>query len=268
MRQREIEEDAVHTASSELESPRPEAPGAPTGQGALRLFPAGEATSISGAVLEGLALSLVVATVPLALYTDFSIFGHGIPDASLTETLQEVVLAAVVICFIYAGYRRPEEQGFLTLAAGFFGCMLLRELDFLFDHISQGFWVWPVLLTLIATALLARKHPFLAPFRLYLQSKPYLFTLFGLITVIVFSRLFGSGNVLWEDLMGVDYDHDYKSAIQEDMELYGYLFIGYGAVLTALRSRICARVTGGLLNPVSESVRRECGGTGQPGKAG
>lgn len=265
--QREIREEAAYTGS-DMEIPKPEARRSPVGKGALRLFPAGDATSISGAVVEGVALSLVVATVPLALYIDFSVIGHGVPEASVTETLQEIILAAVVICFIYSGYRRPEERGFLVLAAGFFGCMLLRELDFLFDHISQGFWVWPVLLTLIATALLARKHPFLAPFRLYLQSKPYLFTLFGLITVIVFSRLFGSGNVLWEDLMGVDYDHDYKSAIQEGMELYGYLFIGYGAVLTALRSRICARVTGGSLNPVSESVRRECAGTGQPEKAG
>ncbi|MFO7788506.1 MAG: hypothetical protein R6W87_12195 [Halospina sp.] len=244
MPQREVQEGTVQSQPSRTRNPDPVAIASRRGTGALRLFPAGESTSITGALMEGVVLSLVVAIVPLALYLDFAVIGHGVPDASVTETLQELILFAVVGSFLYAGYRRPEERGFLVLAAGFFTCMLLRELDYLFDYIWQGFWVWPVLLTFVAATLFARKHPFLVPFRLYLQSKPYLFTLFGLIAVIVFSRLFGSGNVLWEDLMGSDYSHDYKSAIQEGLELFGYLFIGYGALLTVLRSRICARAGG------------------------
>ncbi|WP_077530227.1 hypothetical protein [Vreelandella utahensis] len=245
MPQREVQEGPVQAPLSSPQNPEPVSETLRRGKGALRLFPAGESTSISWALMEGVALSLVVAIVPFALYLDFAVIGHGVPDASVTETLQELILLAVVGSVLYAGYRRPEERGFLVLAAGLFGCMLLRELDYLFDYIWQGFWVWPVLLTFVAATLFARKHPFLVPFRLYLQSKPYLFTLFGLITVIIFSRLFGSGNVLWEDLMGPNYSHEYKSAIQEGLELFGYLFIGYGAMLTLLRSRICARAGDG-----------------------
>ncbi|MGM0450446.1 MAG: hypothetical protein ACQERE_06445 [Pseudomonadota bacterium] len=266
--QREAREGAVQAPYPASENPVPEAVERRRQAGGLRLFPAGESTSISGALFEALALSLIVATVPFALYLDFSVIGHGIPDASVTETLQELLLAAVVVCFIYSAWKRPEEQGFLILAAGFFGCMLLREMDYLFDHVWQGFWVWPVLLTFVTATLFARKHPFLAPFRLYLQSKPYLFTLFGLITVIVFSRLFGSGNILWEGLMGTDYHHDYKSAIQEGIELFGYLFIGYGAVLTVLRSRICARGSGCPSGSEGWSTLRERAGTDRPEKAG
>ena len=239
--QSEAREGGVFAPYPGREGTRPEVAEQRKRTGGLRLFPAGESTSISGAFFEALALSLLVATVPFALYLDFSVIGHGIPDVSVTETLQEILLAAVVFCFIYSTYKRPEERGFLVLGSGFFGCMLLRELDYLFDYVWQGFWVWPVLLTLITTTLFAWKQPFLVPLRLYIQSKPYLFTLFGLITVIVFSRLFGSGNILWEGLMGANYHHDYKSAIQEGIELFGYLFIGYGAMLTVLRSRICAR---------------------------
>ena len=53
----------------------------------------------------------------------------------------------------------------------------------------------------------------------------------GLVTLLFFSRTIGSGNLLWSGLLGDAYSNDFKNALQEGIELYGYILIGYSAVL-------------------------------------
>ena len=49
----------------------------------------------------------------------------------------------------------------------------------------------------------------------------------GLLITILFSRLFGTGQ-LWQAVMGEDYRSLYKSIIQEGLELLGYVLICFG----------------------------------------
>ena len=70
----------------------------------------------------------------------------------------------------------------------------------------------------------------LAPISSFIRMKPYYFILFGLIAVLVLSRTFGSGQI-WRR---IDVQGDYRlsrNIVQEGLELFGYLFISYGAFL-------------------------------------
>lgn len=51
----------------------------------------------------------------------------------------------------------------------------------------------------------------------------------GFLTVFVFSRLFGC-RILWESVMGDGYMRCVKNAVEEGVELLGYLFIGIASV--------------------------------------
>ena len=65
----------------------------------------------------------------------------------------------------------------------------------------------------------------------YLDSKSWIYVTIGLLTVLVLSRLFGSGWLIWNAVMGEGYRAECKAIIQEGLELFGYIFIFYGSWL-------------------------------------
>ena len=60
------------------------------------------------------------------------------------------------------------------------------------------------------------------------QSNAYFNILVGLVIILIFCRLFGSGT-LWKEVMNDDYHHIYKTIIQEGLELFGYVFLFIGS---------------------------------------
>jgi hypothetical protein len=73
----------------------------------------------------------------------------------------------------------------------------------------------------------------------HMDSKNFVHITLGLILILIFSRIFGSGQ-LWRDIMGDDYSIIYKTVIQEGIELLGYIFVLYGSILVwveALKKR-------------------------------
>ena len=60
-------------------------------------------------------------------------------------------------------------------------------------------------------------------------TRAYFYLLVGLVIVLVFSRVFGSGNLLWDYVMAGAYTHGFKTTLQEGLELFGYVFIAVGA---------------------------------------
>jgi hypothetical protein len=190
------------------------------------------------AIAEFLFLGLLMLLVPLLIYVDLFIIGHGIPEASFTEYTQEGLLLLSAVAFGISAWRHPQYRGFLVLVAGFFTCMSVREQDAVFDKlVFHGFWVWLALIPaavaigyawkLRATVLPGAVH--------FVGTRSYMHIAFGLLVLLVFSRTFGSGNLLWVDLMGESYTPVVKAAIQEGLELFGYLFIWYGSVLFLLK---------------------------------
>ncbi len=74
--------------------------------------------------------------------------GNDIPEVSLTEVV-ESVLAAIVLVHLLLARKYAHLRYSNILIGGFFLAMLIRELDGLFDLLSHGSWVW---FALLATA--------------------------------------------------------------------------------------------------------------------
>ncbi len=58
------------------------------------------------------------------------------------------------------------------------------------------------------------------------QSHAYIVA--GLLVLLVFSRLYGSGT-LWREVMGPVYTNGYRSFFQEGTELLGYVLLAFGS---------------------------------------
>lgn len=200
------------------------------------------ARTITTAIGEFLLLALLTLLAPAAIGIDIFLLGNSLDDASVTEFTQEGLLLASALVFWLHAWKIPAARGFLVLVAGFFSCMLIREFDYLFDLIWHGFWQWPaaaIAAVSIGYARLRCRGTVLQPMADFIGSRPYIHLVTGLVIVIVFSRVFGSGNLFWEPIIA-DYQHLYKSVIQEGTELLGYVFVAWGSLQT-LRQGITGR---------------------------
>ncbi|MGK3143929.1 hypothetical protein [Pantoea sp. C2G6] len=167
------------------------------------------------------ALFLTLTIVPI--YIDVAWMHNALHETSFTETTQELMLASIALLFFIAAQRRPAQRGALTLVAGFYSCMLIRELDFAFDTIQHGSWVWFALAVTagsLAVALRTPKKTVHALANLLLHRNwPVMAS--GFLVVLIFSRLFGI-HALWQHLMLGDYNRVVKNMAEEGTELLGY----------------------------------------------
>lgn len=169
-------------------------------------------------ILAALFLALMI----LPIYIDVAWMNDALHETSFTETTQEIMLAVIAALFFIAAQRRPAQRGALTLVAGFYSCMLIRELDFVFDAIQHGSWIWFALAVTagcLAVALRTPKNPARAG---QAAAAPQLAgDGLRLLVVLVFSRLFGI-QALWQHLMLGDYNRVVKNMAEEGTELLGY----------------------------------------------
>lgn len=181
-------------------------------------------------VLPFILISLLSAGVITIINIDYFFLENNLSEQSLTEVFQQLLLLASVAIFSWSAYKEEESRTFFILVAGFFGCMFLRELDYYFDMIVHGFWFYPTILLAISVIIYSIKNDefLLSSVRSFSQSKAYFNILIGLVIIMIFSRLFGSGT-LWKEVMNEDYHHIYKTIIQEGLELFGYLFLFIGS---------------------------------------
>ena len=185
------------------------------------------------AVVELIFVCVLLAMVPLVVYLDTSVINDQMSEESLTELLHNIGAFIAMVCFYRGAQTHPNKRAFLTLAGTLFAVISIRELDFLFDGIVQGFWLYPALVVLalgLVTAL-RNKGTFLAPMLNYLIGREATFVYLGFALLIIFTRLFGTGD-LWEGVMKDGYDPRVKAAIQEGLELLAYTLIAYGSVMS------------------------------------
>ncbi|MEN6459547.1 MAG: hypothetical protein ABFC63_11540 [Thermoguttaceae bacterium] len=183
---------------------------------------------------ELLLLAVLTAAVPLIVYVDNALLGNEVSEYSVTEIAQETLLLLSAILIFVQAWRHPEVRGFLVLVGGIFACMLIRELDFLCDMIHHGFWVYPALLTAAAALACAAvcRGTVLASLAAYTGTKSCIYMTIGLLIVLVLSRLFGSGHLIWSEFLATDHCKSLlKTVIQEGLELFGYVFVFYGSFL-------------------------------------
>lgn len=175
-------------------------------------------------ILQFVFSSLAVLIAILCLHLDVNLFNNGLSEISVTEIVQESLLAAIVGVHLWLARRSGAMRACNILIAGFFMSMLLRELDALFDMISHGSWVWFALGVAAVAVTSVARHPARAVQQLveYTRTPCWGIMLSGLLAVLVFSRLFGMG-ILWHNLLQDGYLRIVKNMVEEGTELFGYI---------------------------------------------
>ena len=198
---------------------------------------------LSFVILSITVQSFLMISIALIIYLDTVIFDHGASEYSLTQFTQEGLIFVSVIIFFALSKNQPESRGFLVLCGGFFSVMLIRELDGFFDEIKHGFWVYPAIVVTLITLIYARKSPgtVSGPLVHYFQTSPFVYITIGLLIVILFSRIFGSG-IIWRVVMADNYTTVYKAIIQEGVELLGYVIVFYGSVMLWITRTVLNRL--------------------------
>jgi hypothetical protein len=69
-----------------------------------------------------------------------------------------------------------------------------------------------------------------------MATKSYAFMTFGIITVFLFSRLYGRTE-FWETVMEEKYFRSVKNVSEEGIELYGYLFFFFAVIELVILAR-------------------------------
>lgn len=174
------------------------------------------------AVFKFVALAALVCVGAGLLLTDVLILHDGIRESSLTEVGQEAMLFAVTLLFWFRA-RHPGFSGFGALTGGLFGCMLIRELDGPTDLIHQDIWQYPAYVLAVVCLYLGWRDRTnaLARFAEFFKLPSYGLLLGGLMTILVFSRMFGVP-VLWQHILISGYVKTAKHAAEEGTELLGY----------------------------------------------
>lgn len=173
------------------------------------------------------------AVAVLCLWIDVRVFDNNIPEISLTEIVQESVLAIIVLIHFALAGRYALLRYCNILVGGFFLAMLIRELDAVFDLISHGSWVWFALFSTLCTLIYPLRYyrHTLSQLAQYTRTPYYGMMLSGLLAVLVFSRLFGMHG-LWYSILEEGYARVVKNAVEEGSESFGYMLcltasIGY-----------------------------------------
>ena len=179
----------------------------------------------------GVMLALTLFSVAM-VFVDIFIAKTDILETSFTEVSQEAMLALIAGLF-WLSAREPGQRGVGILIGGFFACMLIRELDGLFDPISHSFWLWPALLT--AGTCVYRALGYKGAWRDVVSGlarfsvRPaFGFIMAGLL-VLIFSRLFGMGS-LWHGILQEGYARLAKTTVEEGVELLAYSICLGGAL--------------------------------------
>lgn len=195
------------------------------------------------AIAEFFLLAVLALVSPLTVYLDVLVFKDGLYESSLTELIQEILLLLSTLVFWRTAWKMPQWRGMSILVAGFMTCMLIRELDEPLDNIMNGFWFYPAFLAAVAAIYLAIRNleTLLSPMSEFINTRAYVFILVGMVILLAFSRVFGSGTLLWTDILGSEYDFLFKSVLQEGLELLGYAFIFYGSFAFYRRTRLQSR---------------------------
>lgn len=177
-------------------------------------------------------VGLFMLVAPGVLYIDVVVLQQPIDEYSVTEILQESFLLVSLLCFLGLYFKSDRQEPFFALVAAFYGVLFIREMDMFLDAVVHGFWKYPALIVAVVGIYIAVKswQKTRAGLYLFLESPGGVFTAFGVLLVLFFSRIFGSSKI-WQPIMQENYQYAFKAAIQESVELYGYSIVFVGALV-------------------------------------
>jgi len=199
----------------------------------------------------------MVCLPALLLYCDIHWLKDGVGEWSLVELTQEGFLLASALAFVRLARKRVDDRRFAVLAAGMFACMLLREMDAVFDLLLHGLWKWlavPVAVASIVYALQDWRAAVSGLVR-FLNTRAGTLMTIGLVLLLCYARLIGLTS-LWNGLLGESYIRVFKNAIEETTELLGYTFI-LAASLAHVAQRVRAAAPPRVEAAVPEQTLRQ-----------
>ena len=175
-------------------------------------------------LLNFIVLALGAVFTALVIWLDVAVFKDGVQEISATEILQELTLLVISALFFLQAKKHPALRGGMILIGGFFFCMLIRELDALFDQIHYGSWVYFASLIAVYCIVWACITPktSMRGLSAFLAHPACHYMVCGLVLILVFSRVFGM-NLIWKAVMQGDYVREVKNIVEEGTEMMGYL---------------------------------------------
>lgn len=179
-------------------------------------------------MLIGIAICLLVNVV---MRVDYVILGNKLGELSITECLEQVMLAISAGSFFYLIKLQPKLKHASLLIACFFSVMLIRENDMLLDYIAHGFWVYPALAVTFGAIGYAIRNgkQSLDQLAVILNSSYMNMLILGIVLLLVYSRLFGMGD-FWKGVMAEHYVRDVKNIAEEGTELLAYCIIAFSSI--------------------------------------
>ncbi len=173
--------------------------------------------------LSFIGLAAFLSLMMGLIFIDVVWMNNAVHESSFTEIAQEIMLAVMALLFFWRAWRSPAERSMMMLAGGFFCCMLIREMDFLFDEVRHGSWFWFALAVALSCLAVALRKPatLIGDLATFMRHPAWNMMTAGMLTILVFSRLFGM-HELWQHLMLDGYNRTVKNMAEEGSELLGY----------------------------------------------
>ncbi len=152
-------------------------------------------------------------------------------DGGPVEWGQFAVLSAVTVGLWAGAWRMPSLRVVLVVLGSLAAFAAVRESDFaLNDTVPLAGWkfgfVFPVLAAVYAAL---NGDAFWAQVGWMLRRRAFVVLWAGFMVAMPIGQLVGHGELL-RQLMGEEYDHHYKHAIEEMLESVGYLVLACGTV--------------------------------------
>lgn len=180
--------------------------------------------------LQGVTLFVAMLATVAIIYIDLLVLGNTLREESLVQISQALLILGSGVFFALGARDNPEQRGYLLLVATLYLCMFVRENDGPLDVIVHGFWRVPVLIIAVVGgyAVYKNRQTLRAPFSHHAKDSSFWIMIVGFLQLIVFSRLFGSGN-LWDNIPNQLDLSGAKDIIQEGIELMSYSLIFHGS---------------------------------------
>jgi len=148
-------------------------------------------------------------------------------EAGPVETLETVFAMSAALIFLLAARIDPSKEPCSILLAGFLFMVFIRESDYLLDTlVCRHAWeagVTLVLLMLLFYTFRHLKEVYVSVLD-YTGSPGFGIFISGLLTLIVFSRLYGAG-VFWREMLDHPHFRVVKKVVEEGVEQMGYFLI-------------------------------------------
>jgi len=166
----------------------------------------------------------------------------GTSEFSPVEIIQLIILGVCGLLMMWVTKYCPSQRPVAILFGAVALAFLIRELDFFLDRYLIDN-LWQVLIAVVVALVIAYMHRQYRRFRVAwgrIWPSPGLAILFaGALILFAFIRLVGHEE-LWMSILGDDYHRVVKLAIEEFIELIGYLLWLIGAIEYTYQARVIA----------------------------